>query len=175
MRRQKLEILEVNHQRFQDVAQRAKASLDPKDAELIEKVFASYEYVTSLIQDKNLSIGKLQKLLFGAKTEKTETVIGNVDATSPPSSGEPEAGSSSADSKPPRKGHGRNGAAAYQGAKRIEVPHPSLEPGDACPECGKGTVYQKPPAIVVRITGHAPLQATRYELEKLRCHLCVAG
>ena len=173
MRRQKLEIFEVNHQRFQDVAQRAKASLDPNDAELIEKVFASYEYVTSLIQDKNLSIGRLQKMLFGAKTEKTETVIGNADATSPPSaSGEPEASSGPAAPKPPRKGHGRNGAAAYAGAKRIEVPHPTLQPGDPCPECGKGTVYQKPPAIVVRITGHAPLEATRYELEKLRCHLC---
>ena len=131
MQRQTLEILEVNHQRFQDVAQRAKASLDPNDAELIEKVFASYEYVTSLIQDKNLSIARLQKMLFGAKTEKTETVIGN--AMSPSSaSGEPETSSGPADPKPPRKGHGRNGAAAYQGAKRIEVPHPSLQPGDAC-------------------------------------------
>jgi hypothetical protein len=173
MRRQKLEILEVNHQRFQDVAQRAKASLDPNDAELIEKVFASYEYVTSLIQDKNLSIGRLQKMLFGAKTEKTEAVVGSSDAEAPSAvSSEPEAGSSSAENKPPRKGHGRNGASAYAGAKRIEVPHPTLQPGDACPECGKGTVYRKPPAVVVRITGHAPLEATRYELEKLRCHLC---
>lgn len=173
MRRQKLEILEVNHQRFQDVAQRAKASLDPNDAELIEKVFASYEYVTSLIQDKNLSIGRLQKMLFGAKTEKTEAVVGSSDAEAPSAaSSEPEVGSGPAKDKPPRKGHGRNGAAAYAGAKRIEVPHASLEPGDACPECGKGTVYQKPPAVVVRITGHAPIQATRYELEKLRCHLC---
>ncbi len=33
-------------------------------------------------------------------------------------------------------GHGRNGADAYTGAESIEVPHPSLEPGDPCPECG---------------------------------------
>jgi transposase len=33
-------------------------------------------------------------------------------------------------------------------------------------------VYEKSPGVVVRITGQAPLQATRYELEKLRCHLC---
>lgn len=173
MRSLKLEIIEVDHKRLDEVARRAHESLDPNDAELIAKVFASYEYVTSLIQDKNLSIARLQKMLFGAKTEKTEAVVGSSQAETPSTaSSEPEAGSAPTDPKPPRKGHGRNGAEAYAGAKRVEVSHPSLEPGDACPECGQGTVYQKPPAVVVRITGHAPLQATRYELEKLRCHLC---
>jgi len=47
-----------------------------------------------------------------------------------------------------------------------------LSAGDPCPECHKGTVYEKSPGVVIRITGQAPLQATRYELEKLRCHLC---
>jgi len=34
-------------------------------------VFESYEYVAGLIQEKNMSIGRLQKMLFGEKTEKT--------------------------------------------------------------------------------------------------------
>jgi transposase len=41
-----------------------------------------------------------------------------------------------------------------------------------CPECGKGTLYAKRPAVVVRITGQAPLSAKKYELERLRCGLC---
>ena len=70
------------------------------------------------------------------------------------------------------KGHGRNGAAAYEGAERIEVAHPSLRAGDACPACGEGTVYEKTPAVLVRTTGQPPLAATVYQLQKLRCDLC---
>ncbi len=70
-------------------------------------------------------------------------------------------------------GHGRNRAAAYSGAQKVKVPHASLKPGDACPdECG-GKVYpQREPGVLVRIKGQAPLAATVYELEKLRCNLC---
>ncbi len=44
--------------------------------------------------------------------------------------------------------------------------------GDPCPACGEGTVYEKAPGVVVRISGQAPLAATVYQLQKLRCHLC---
>ena len=75
--------------------------------------------------------------------------------------------------KKKRKGHGRNGAADYQGAEKVKVPHESLKRGDACPECPKGKVYPvKEPAVLVRVTGMAPLCATVYELERLRCNLC---
>ena len=183
MRRKQSEIMEVDLQQFKDVADRAKASLDPEDAELIERVFDSYEYVASLIQEKNMSIGRLHKMLFGAKTETTEKVMGD-SAKPQPDSGEEngkrstedtdeaDTDEAAADGKPPPKGHGRNGADAYRGADRIKVLHATLCPGDACPECGKGTVYEKPPSVVVRITGQAPLGAKRYELQKLRCHLC---
>src|SRR5581483_3241625 len=70
------------------------------------------------------------------------------------------------------KGHGRNGAEAYRGAVRVDVAHPSLRPGDACPACGEGTVYDKAPGVLVRITGQPPLAAKIYRLQKLRCHLC---
>jgi transposase len=70
------------------------------------------------------------------------------------------------------KGHGRNGAEAYRGAERVDVTHPSLRAGDACPACGEGTVYDKAPGVIVRITGQPPLAATVYQLQRLRCHLC---
>jgi transposase len=45
--------------------------------------------------------------------------------------------------------------------------------GDSCPGCEKGKVYpQKEPRTLVRIVGQAPLQATVYELGRLRCNLC---
>ena len=71
------------------------------------------------------------------------------------------------------QGHGRNGAQAYTGAKKIAVQHPTLHTGDACPGCEKGKVYpQKEPRALVRIVGQAPLAATVYELDRLRCNLC---
>ena len=189
MRRNKPEIMDVDHKRLQEIADRAKKQrLDPEDAELIGRVFDSYEYVASLIQEKNMSIGRLQKMLFGAKTEKTGKVTGdsagtsaaansgaaaqNANETETNAAASDDAKSDEEGGTPPPPGHGRHGADTYRGAERIEVPHASLEPGAACPECGTGTVYEKPPGVVVRITGRAPLGATRYELQKLRCGLC---
>lgn len=76
--------------------------------------------------------------------------------------------------KPKAPGHGRNGAAAFTGATRVPVPHATLQPGCPCQHCPKGKVYpaRNGPAPLIRVTGHAPFQATIYELEKLRCNLC---
>jgi hypothetical protein len=72
-----------------------------------------------------------------------------------------------------RPGHGRLGAAAYTGAEQIAVAHPSVHAGDRCPECVKGKIYPlAEPATLVRITGMAPLGATVYTCERLRCNLC---
>ena len=126
-----------------------------------------------------MSIRRLNDMLFGAKTEKTAAVVGDSDHVQTGAGrGDAEDGerpteeSDEADETPAQEGHGRNGADAYRGAERIEIAHPSLFAGDACPECGTGTVYEKSPGVVVRVTGQAPLSAKRYELQKLRCHLC---
>ncbi len=48
-----------------------------------------------------------------------------------------------------------------------------LQTGNRCPDCGRGNVYeQKEPKALVRIVGQAPLAATVYELERLRCNAC---
>jgi hypothetical protein len=73
----------------------------------------------------------------------------------------------------PARGHGRNGADDYVGAEKIEVPYSSLEPGDPCPQCETGTVYDTGrPGVAVRLVGQAPVGAKVYYLQKLRCHLC---
>ena len=75
--------------------------------------------------------------------------------------------------KSPPKGHGRNGADAYTGAEKVVVRHESLQPGDPCPKCEEGTVYETGrPGVLVRLVGQAPIQAKVYELQKLRCNLC---
>jgi transposase len=105
-----------------------------------------------------------ERLLPHSKTEKTNAVFGDVE-TSAPENPPAETG--------PASGHGRNGAAAYRGANKIHITHAKLSHGDRCPECARGNIYtQKEPKALVRIVGQAPLAATVYELERLRCNAC---
>src|SRR2546422_673719 len=150
--RNALELVEVDSDRLEEVLRRAERALDEKDAELIRAVFDSYAYVTELVEDKNTSIRRLRQLLFGSRTEKTDSVVGQQtkapDATGPRDAGADadmagDAGNADEPDATAAKGHGRKGAEAYRGAARVGVPHPSLRAGDACPVCGEGTVYDK--------------------------------
>ena len=176
------ELVEADGPRLEEVLRRAEQSLDEKDASLVRAVFESYAYLAALVEDKNTSIRRLRQLFFGARTETTEAVVGQkartpdaavprdaVAETGPAAVGGDSDGSNAGT---PSKGHGRNGAEAYRGAARIDVRHPSLTAGDACPACSQGTVYEKAPGVLVRITGQPPLAANIYQLQKLRCHLC---
>src|SRR5262249_26246017 len=143
------EIVEVDSTRLEKVLRRVEQALDEKDSALVRAVFESYAYVADLVEDKNTSIRRLRQLFFGARSEKTEAVVGR-NSENP--SSVPQAGAV-ADAEPAvaepapsepieqntaaaSQGHGRNGADAYRGAVRVEVPHPSLTAGDACPTCG---------------------------------------
>src|ERR1700682_359819 len=119
-----------------------------------------------LMADKDATLRQLrQMLLKPATTEKTRIVLERAGVK--PEPGEP------GQQKKKRKGHGRNPARAFEGAEKVKVAHPTLKPGDKCPECLKGKVYRlKEPGVRVRIVGQAPVQATVYELERLRCNLC---
>ena len=183
------EILEVNDTQLEDVLRRIEGAVDDKDFALIRALFQSYTYVAGLVEDKNTSIRRLRQLFFGKRTEKTKAIVENGAAKSAtPPEATPTTPRSDADlsdggldqgqaeqaarARPIAKGHGRNGADAYRGAERSDVPHPSLKAGGACPTCGEGIVYEKAPGVLVRISGQPPLTAKIYALQKLRCHLC---
>jgi transposase len=174
-------IIELDMSELEDALRRAEAKLDEKDYAMLKALAEAYAYLTDLVGDKNTSIARLRKLLFGAKTEKTAAVVGGKGPEAPPSQdsgveplqGSGAEGNAQNDSADSRPGHGRNGADAYVGAEKIEVSHASLRPGDSCPECQKGTVYETGrPGVLVRIVGQAPVQAKVYQLQKLRCNLC---
>ena len=172
MRRPPPEIIEMNDQKQQELLRRIEgAGLEEGDFKLIRAVFESYAYLTDLIDDRNTSIGRLRKLLFGARTEKTANVIGRDQPVQTPST---EQASLAAEEPAERKkGHGRNGADSYPGANRVKVPHESLQAGDPCPDCEQGTVYaMSRPGVLIRFVGQPPITAAIYELEKLRCNLC---
>src|SRR4051812_5113888 len=154
--RDAMELVDVDSGRLEEVLRRVEQLLDENDAELIRAVFESYAYVTDLVEDKNTTIRRLRQLFFGSRTEKTEAVLGPKTETSRvAASPDVPAGIESANDEGTAdvsgeaavsKGHGRNGAEAYRGAERINVTHPSLRAGDACPACGEGC-----PAVLVTI------------------------
>jgi transposase len=128
------------------------------------------------VGDKKTTIARLRKLMFGATSEKSKNVLGDAEdvANQPPgdASDDASADSEDDDSSDSRPGHGRYAADDYPGADQVDVSHPELSPGDACPDCGQGTLYEKAPGVLVRFVGQAPLHATVYRRQKLRCHLC---
>ena len=179
----KLSTIEIDMSTLEDALRRAAEKLDEKDYAILKAVVDAYDTITELVDDKNTTIARLRKLLFGSQTEKTKAVVGDGKDSPPPSPQAVTASASATDigvstnaaeaEKSPRPGHGRNGADAYTGAEKIVVAHESLQPGDACPSCGKGTVYETGrPGVLVRLVGQAPIQAKVYELQKLRCNLC---
>jgi transposase len=97
--------------------------------------------------------------------EKTSAVL--------PQSQSAEGAQKDTTSSTPPPGHGRNGANAFQTARKVHVVHPTLQHGDRCPDCGKGNIYgQKEPKVLVRIVGQPPLAASVYSLQRLRCGAC---
>ncbi|NOZ79359.1 MAG: transposase, partial [Acidobacteria bacterium] len=169
--------------------QHAGAALSAQEHSKLKAAVDTLAFLTQELEKKGASIRRLRKLIFGASTEKTsqdsdrdQSSKGDEDDT-PAAAGEADDGGEGErdkgttgdekKKKKKRKGHGKNGARDYQGADKVTVPHESLKRGDPCPECPKGKLYPvNEPAVLVRVTGMAPLSATVYELERLRCNLC---
>ncbi len=162
-------IVELSKDELEALLHRAEAALREDDYERIKALAEAYTYLTELVEAKGTTIERLRKLLFGSPTEKTRDVV-------PPTE---EDGSEGVAPEPEpatkRKGHGRNGADAYRGAEKIEVPHESLHAGDACPDCTKGKVYEMAqPGVLIRITGQAQPRWTRQCCESAAPRLCAA-
>jgi len=145
--------------------------LREEDYHKLKAAIRTLGYVTELLEKKETTLASLRELLCPRSTEKTEKVLKEAGIDSGPQ--KPSTGPEARVPKRKARGHGRNGAEAYSGAQKVPVPHASLKPGDVCPDgCGGKVYLQRTPGVLVRIKGQAPLAATVYELEKLRCNLC---
>jgi transposase len=160
------ERLELNLEELEKLLERTKQGpLSEPDYQMLKAAVETLGYLTELLEDRKTTIERLRQIVFGASTEKTRTVLKADRMQAAIAEREP--------SEEKTQGHGRNGAEAYRGAAKIEVKYSSLKSGDRCPQCEKGKVYDSTqPGLLVRIIGQAPLAATVYELQKLRCNLC---
>ena len=171
-----VEPMDLDRRELEAILERAKTTpMSDKEYDKLHAVVETLVFLTAELEKKRVSVQRLKQLLFGATTETTqkvmEKILDQAGKEDPSDSGTAEG--QEPKTRPKANGHGRNGADAYVGAETVCVPHESLKPGDPCPSCKKGTVYESvEPGRLVRIRGQAPLGATVYELQKLRCHLC---
>ena len=162
--------LDVTPEELEALLEGVREALGEAGYQKLKAAIRTLSYVTQLLENREATLQTLRRLLCQARTEKTEAVLQQAGIEGSPTKRRPAAGAAA---KHPAAGHGRNGAEAYRGARRVEVQHASLHHGDRCPECQRGKVYPlHDPGLLVRMKGQAPIEATVYALEKLRCNLC---
>jgi transposase len=197
----KPQIVDIDMAQVRRLLQRVEVQLGHQDYELVKGLLDSLLQVTRLVQRKGTTIARLRRLFGLTSSEKTVDVLAKLDPT-PASSvangqpdatsevetnndtdeavladqgnhGEPTPGTSVLPDQ--AKGHGRVAASAYKGASHIPVSHHSLAPGDVCPGCTCGRLYElKEPARFLRIVGQPPLTAVCWDCQRLRCNTCGA-
>lgn len=186
----KPKIIKITPEQLAQLTEAIRASnLDPTIGEMLIDNISGNRWLVSALEKGQLSIKKL-RALFNITTESFENrrkrMRGNGTSTDSveknthsselnPEVPESERQTGSGESGLKKiKGHGRIKAAAYQGAKVIEVEHPDLNRGDACPqEYCDGRLYElSDPGVMLQVTGAPSATATHYQLQKLRCTVC---
>jgi transposase len=192
---QGVERVTIDLETINALLEHAESRLEPVFYGVLEMLAKSAISLTALLEDREMTIEKLRRMFFGSKSEKRKDLFDDAAEDSPAAessategegtekpegaAGDPpleEGGESGEGERPPkkkRKGHGRNPASKYKGAKQIHISHDDLKPGGLCPEPGcTGKLYAIEPSVVIRVVAHAPFSATAWNLEQLRCGLC---
>lgn len=165
-----VERLDVTTEELEALLEGVREPLGEAGYQKLKAAIRTLGYVTELLENREATLAALRRLLCQASTEKTAQVLKQAGVEVGEKKRKP---ADQRTPRPPPPGHGRHEAAAYRGAHKVKVPHRSLHQGDQCPECQSGKVYPlRDPGLLVRIKGQAPIEATVYELEKLRCNLC---
>lgn len=131
-------------------------ALSIEDMKLLLLAIHSLATLTQKIEDKEITLHKLRKLL-GMVTQSEQR----------------------RDKDKKRNGKSRKTATAKKRKKRATTP-PKVEhhaltkfsKGDTCPGCQRGKLYPFEVGSLLRISGHGPFEATRHVTERLRCNAC---
>lgn len=169
--------LEVNPEAFARILAAIQGSVSEEDFQILQAALETLVFLTLELERKDATVGRLRRWLFGNTTERTDQVCPEAaDAPESPAAESAEGETGPAPEKRPRRkgeSHGRNGRRDFPGAARVKVPIENLKPGAPCPECPNGKVYPLlEPKVLIRVKGMAPIEATIFELERMRCNLC---
>jgi hypothetical protein len=101
-----IDVVELGQEELDHLLAQVQTALPEQDFAKIRRVVTAYQYLLKLIEKKNITLDRLKKIIFGSGSEKSSEVFKE----------QPEDSSSAPDGTMPeqkRKGHGRNGVAAY--------------------------------------------------------------
>lgn len=152
---------EIDHKQLASLIHRVEEaiehdlSLSSEDLLLLLNAIQTLATVQEKLESKDVTLLKLKKLLgMVTSSEKRRSTSGN--------------------RRSKRSTHSKKPRTKQAPAKEERHQHESLKKGDACPdpECEKGKVYPSRPKTFIRVSAHAPYEATRHLLETLRCNLC---
>lgn len=154
---------------LEELLERLRVYLPADLFEQVQSLLRVLFWVLQVLAEKKTALQRLSEVIFGSQNEKAKRLFGN---------GAADANSNSATApktKTKAKGHGRRKAADYSGARRVRVPHSTLQAGQLCPRCQKGKLYRlKTPARLISILAQPIFDALVWELERLRCAVCGA-
>ncbi len=181
---QKPKIVKITPEQLVQFTAAIRASnLDSVIGEMLINNISGNRWLVNALEKGQLSIKKLRKL-FNITTESFEnrrkkrntppTADINITTSDEGAQSTESAESNDPETSKKTKGHGRLHSDAYQGATVINIDLPDLKPGDLCPEdyCD-GRLYElSDPGVFIQVTGSPTAQATRYNLQKLRCSIC---
>jgi transposase len=185
-------IMDLDRKQIELMFERIRNQVEPSDFEIISAMAESLIQVTALLRERGTTIVRLRRLFRLSKSEKSSSILppkpssedlpipdSSSDAASNPAPVLQPDGKEQQD-KPKakrkggkKKGQGRRAASDYVQAEHIAVAHQTLRKGHRCPKCEQGNLFGlKDPAPIVRIFGNAPLVATCWDCERLRCNTC---
>jgi transposase len=149
------------------------SNLDPKIGEMVIDNISGNRWLVDALEKGRLTIKKLRQL-FNVTTESMPNRRKIINTSFSSSTDTNENISEDTSASPPKSGHGRLAADAYQGAEIWDMVVPDLKPGDTCPEeACDGRLYEmSDPGVFIQITGSPVAKARRYNLQKLRCSVC---
>lgn len=184
MKKQKL--VELSSKEQDDLIERIKiANLPDGDKEILTGLIEFNNWLQFSLQEKSMSINRLQNLFFGGKSEKSnrkkrkskadESGSDDKAAENKPESDsqdEVENSDTSTNSiENTSRNHGRLSHEIYTNAEQITL-SPNYNNRDHCPESCGGKLTTLPSGMVVKITGQSFAKITKYKVERLRCNLC---
>ena len=189
--------IKLSSEERKDFIERIKTNLSASDAELVIGMIDFNEWLQLSVQEKNISIKRLQKI-FGSGSEKRKKKKDNKgqnksdDASKPNDSdgAEEQADTAtqdnSADAAPEFDSesttnvrnyvpnNGRLGHDAYPNAEVITYNAP-YKAGDACPDKNcNGKLQGALPNVELKVVGQSFAKAQKHVLNKCRCNLCGA-
>src|SRR5271165_3140471 len=141
--------IDVSREELEALLEGVRPALGEAGYQKLQAAIRTLNYVTELLETREATLERLRRLLCHSSTEKTEKVLKQAGIETGEKKKAPGAPHTPKSAAP---GHGRNGADAYRGASKVEVPHASLKAGDQCPDCQRGKVYSaSEPGVLVRI------------------------